>query len=259
MLDLIYNPNAWAALLALTAMEIVLGIDNIIFISLLVSKLKENAAKHARQLGLAMALIFRIILLYFLTWLIGLTEPVIKIREFDLSWRDIVLILGGLFLIVKATREIHDEIEGEKHARTASRAREAFFWVIVQVTLIDIVFSVDSIITAIGMADDIEVMVAAVVIAMIVMYLASGFVSDFIKKYPTVKMLALAFLVLIGVSLVADGFGFHIPRGYIYFSMAFAAGVEFINVMVKRNNRKTSLKLPASKPKVRRRAAARAR
>ncbi len=239
MLDLIYDPNVWAALLALTAMEIVLGIDNLIFISILVSKLKKEAARRARQIGLGLALVFRIILLYFLTWLIGLTQPVFAFRGFDLSWRDLVLIAGGLFLIVKATREIHDEIEGS-HAKASAgaAAQNAFAWVILQVILIDIVFSVDSIITAIGMADHVEVMVAAVIISMIVMYLASGVVSDFVHRYPTVKMLALAFLVLIGVALVADGLGFHIPRGYIYFAMAFSAGVEFINVLVKRNSGK---------------------
>lgn len=158
----------------------------------------------------------------------------------DWSWRDIVLIAGGLFLIVKATREIHDEIEGTEEAQitTGKAAREAFAWVVVQVVLIDIVFSVDSIITAIGIADHVEVMVAAVVIAMIVMYFAAAFVSDFVKRFPTLKMLALNFLVLIGVALVADGMGFHIPRGYIYFAMAFAAGIEFFNVLVRRRQQK---------------------
>ncbi len=258
MLELIYDPNVWVALLALTAMEIVLGIDNVIFISILVSKLKGEAAKRARQIGLALALVFRIILLYLLTWLIGLTQPLFAFRGFDLSWRDLVLIAGGLFLIVKATREIHDEVEGGKHKNAASNAGNAFAWVIFQVILIDIVFSVDSIITAIGMADHVEVMVAAVIISMFVMYLASGVVSDFVQRYPTVKMLALAFLVLIGVALVADGLGFHIPRGYIYFAMAFSAGVEFINVLMKRNKIKTK-KSPAVRPQVKTRAASRSR
>jgi predicted tellurium resistance membrane protein TerC len=256
MLELIYDPHVWAALLALTAMEIVLGIDNVIFISILVSKLKAEAAKRARQIGLALALVFRIILLYFLTWLIGLTQPVFAFRGFDLSWRDLVLIAGGLFLIVKATREIHDEIEGGHHDSAASKAGSAFAWVIFQVIIIDIVFSVDSIITAIGMADHVEVMVAAVIISMGVMYAASGVVSDFVHRYPTVKMLALAFLVLIGVALVADGLGFHIPRGYIYFAMAFSAGVEFINVLMKRNKERHAKRKPA---KMRRAKTARAR
>lgn len=257
MLELIYDPHVWAALLALTAMEIVLGIDNVIFISILVSKLKAKAARRARQIGLALALVFRIILLYFLTWLIGLTQPVFAFRGFDLSWRDLVLIAGGLFLIVKATREIHDEIEGGgPRESVGATAQNAFAWVIFQVIIIDIVFSVDSIITAIGMADHVEVMVTAVVISMIVMYLASGVVADFVHRYPTVKMLALAFLVLIGVALVADGLGFHIPRGYIYFAMAFSAGVETINVLMKRNRGKRPKEKAA---KARRIRAARAR
>jgi len=237
MLTWLLDPHAWAALAALTAMEIVLGIDNVVFISILVSRLPAEEAKRARQIGLALAFAFRIVLLFLLTWLIGLTAPVLKYGEWDLSWRDIVLIAGGLFLIIKATREVHAEIEGEHEAPKAIAARNAYYLVLGQVVVIDIVFSVDSIITAIGMAQQIEIMVLAVLIAVAVMYVASGPVTSFIARHPTTKMLALAFLLLIGMALIADGGGFHIPRGYIYFAMAFAGGVEFFNVLAGRRRR----------------------
>ena len=239
MFDLIFDPHAWAALMALTAIEIVLGIDNVVFISVLISRLPPKARERARQIGLGLALIFRIVLLFFLTWLIGLTEPVIAVLAQEFSWRDLVLIGGGLFLLTKATREVHAEIEGEP-METAASPRSAFYWVVAQVAVIDMVFSIDSIITAIGMARDIEIMVLAVMIAVAVMYVASGAVSAFIARHPTTKMLALAFLLLIGVALVADGMGFHIPRGYIYFSMAFAAAVEFFNVLARRRRRRVT-------------------
>jgi predicted tellurium resistance membrane protein TerC len=237
MLALLLDPHAWTALAALTAMEIVLGIDNVVFISILVSRLPAEEAKRTRQIGLALALLFRIVLLFLLTWLIGLTAPVLKYGEWDLSWRDIVLIAGGLFLIIKATREVHTEIEGEHEASEAIAAYSAFYLVLGQVVVIDIVFSVDSIITAIGMAQQIEIMVLAVLIAVAVMYVASSPVTSFIARHPTTKMLALAFLLLIGMALVADGVGFHIPRGYIYFAMAFAGGVEFFNVLAGRSRK----------------------
>ena len=237
MLAWIADPHAWAALAALTAIEIVLGVDNIVFISVLVSRLPAAAAKRARQIGLALALVFRIALLFALTWIIGLTEPVFKYGDWDLSWRDIVLIGGGLFLLTKATREVHEEIEGDDEAPTVMQTRSAFYWVVGQVIVIDIVFSVDSIITAIGMSQQIEIMVLAILIAVAVMYAASGAVSRFITRHPTTKMLALTFLMLIGVALIADGGGFHIPRGYIYFAMAFAGGVEFLNVLARRRRK----------------------
>jgi predicted tellurium resistance membrane protein TerC len=239
MVSLIFDPNAWAALVSLTALEIVLGIDNVVFIAVLVARLEKAAARRARQIGLALALVFRVLLLFFLTWLIGLTEPVIEFAARALSWRDLILGAGGLFLIAKATQEIHAEVEGTEEARAGATATagRAFVWVIVQVIVIDIVFSIDSIVTAIGMAQDVEIMVLAVLIAVAVMYAASGVVAGFIAEHPTVKMLALAFLVLIGVALVADGMGFHIPRGYIYFAMAFAAAVEFVNVLARRRRR----------------------
>jgi predicted tellurium resistance membrane protein TerC len=238
MTELLTNPEAWAALLTLTALEIVLGIDNVIFLSVVVSRIPEPQAKRARQIGLALALIFRILLLSLLVWLIGLTQPVLTVRGLDLSWRDIILIGGGLFLIAKATHEIHGEVESAADGAAPSGGASAFFWVIVQIIVIDVVFSLDSIITAIGMAQDLAIMIAAVMIACLVMYISSGPVSRFVAEHPTTKMLALAFLVLIGVALVADGFSFHIPRGYIYFAIAFSAAVEFFNVLARRNRRK---------------------
>ena len=238
MIDLLFDPQAWAALVTLTVLEIVLGIDNVIFISVLVSRCSEEKAKRARQIGLSLALLFRIILLGALTWLMSLTQSLITLLGMAISWRDITLTGGGLFLIGKATHEIRAEVEARDEEPGAAPVRTSFFWVVVQLILIDLVFSLDSIITAIGMAKDIEVMVAAVVIAIIVMYVASGPVSCFIAENPTTKMLALAFLMLIGVALIADGFEFHLPRGYIYAAMAFAALVELFNVLARRNRRK---------------------
>lgn len=235
MIELIYSPEAWAALLTLTALEIVLGIDNVIFLSVLVSRIPEPRATHARQVGLALALIFRIALLSVLVWLIGLTKPVFTVFDQSFSWRDIILIGGGLFLIAKATHEIHGEVEAREQQGGEADAGKAFFWVIVQIVIVDLVFSIDSIITAIGMAKDLEIMIAAVVIAMAVMYVSSGPVARFVVEHPTTKMLALAFLVLIGVALVADGFQFHIPRGYIYFAILFSVAVEFFNILARRN------------------------
>jgi len=238
MIELLTSPEAWAALLTLTVLEIVLGIDNVIFISVLVARIPEPQATRARQIGLLLALVFRIVLLSLLVWLIGLTEPVITVKGAALSWRDIILIAGGLFLIAKATHEIHAEVEAGEGEHDERSVTSAFFWVIMQIIVIDMVFSLDSIITAIGMAQDLEIMVTAVVIACVIMYISSGPVARFVAEYPTTKMLALAFLVLIGVALVADGFKFHIPRGYIYFAITFSAAVEFFNVLAKRNRRK---------------------
>ncbi|MFZ1814327.1 MAG: TerC family protein [Rhizobiaceae bacterium] len=231
MLELLQDPNAWLALATLSAMEIVLGIDNIVFISVIVSRLPPAEARRARMIGLSLALLFRIALLFVLTWLIGLTEPVLSFGDWGMSWRDIILFSGGLFLVYKATSEIHDEIEGENAQEEAGRKRSGrFAFIIGQIIIIDIVFSIDSIVTAIGMAEQVEIMIAAVIIAVLIMFAASGSVSGFISRHPTTKMLALSFLMLIGVALVADGIGFHIPRGYIYFAMAFSALVEGINI-----------------------------
>jgi len=239
MINLLTSPEAWAALLTLTALEIVLGIDNVIFLSVIVSRIPEPQATRARQIGLALALIFRIVLLSLLVWLIGLTEAVFTLHDKAFSWRDIILIGGGLFLIAKATHEIHGEVEGDE-ADEQKGGASAFLWVILQIIVIDVVFSLDSIITAIGMAQELAIMIAAVVIACFIMYASSGPVARFVAEHPTTKMLALAFLVLIGVALVADGFEFHIPRGYIYFAIAFSAAVEFFNVLAKRNRQKPS-------------------
>lgn len=239
MIELLSSPEAWAALLTLTALEIVLGIDNVIFLSVLVSRIPEPQATRARQIGLALALIFRIALLSVLVWLIGLTQPVFTAFDMGFSWRDIILIGGGVFLIAKATHEIHGEVEAREGGETAGQGpQKAFFWVIVQIIIVDLVFSLDSIITAIGMAKDLEIMIAAVIIACIVMYVSSGPVARFVAEHPTTKMLALAFLVLIGVALVADGFEFHIPRGYIYFAIAFSLAVEVFNIMARKNRKR---------------------
>ncbi len=238
MIELLTSTEAWAALLTLTALEIVLGIDNVIFISVVVSRIPETQARRARQIGLALALVFRIILLSLLVWLIGLTEAVLTVRGSAFSWRDLILIGGGLFLIGKATHEIHAEVEAAEDEDQRAPGKRAFLLVIIQIIIIDVVFSLDSVITAIGMAQELEIMIAAVVIACLIMYASSGPVAKFVADHPTTKMLALAFLVLIGVALVADGFRFHIPRGYIYFAIVFAAAVEFFNVLAKRNRKK---------------------
>ena len=240
MIALLTSPEAWAALLTLTALEIVLGIDNVIFLSVIVSRIPEAQAKRARQIGLALALLFRILLLTLLVWLIGLTEAILTVKGMAFSWRDIILVGGGLFLIAKATHEIHAEVEARGEDNGGAPGGGAFFWVIIQIIVIDLVFSLDSIITAIGMAQDLEIMIAAVTIACLIMYASSGPVARFVAEHPTTKMLALAFLVLIGVALVADGFKFHIPRGYIYFAIAFSAAVEAFNVLAKRNRKKTA-------------------
>jgi predicted tellurium resistance membrane protein TerC len=233
---LLADPNAWAALLSLSVLEIVLGIDNLVFISLLTSGLEEQKARHARRIGLALAFIFRVVMLATLTWLVRLTQPLFFLFTIGISWRDIILIGGGLFLIGKATYEIHREVEGAADDKAISvRSAPA---AIAQIVIIDLVFSIDSIITAIGTTEHLEIMVIAVVIAMLIMYAAAGPVGNFIAEHPTTKMLALAFLVLIGVALIADGFDLHIPRGYIYFAMAFAAAVEAINVLVSRRRRR---------------------
>lgn len=239
MFALLTDANAWAALLTLTALEIVLGIDNLVFIAVLTARLDASRARRARAVGLSLAFVFRVLLLASLSWIIGLTRPVLTITELSFSWRDIILIAGGLFLIAKATREIHNEVEAKDHDVNVAH-REALSSVIIQLAVIDLVFSVDSIITAVGLADDLEIMIAAVVIAMIVMFAAAGPVGQFIEAHPTTKMLALAFLLLIGAALLADGFHFHIPRGYIYTAMGFAAAVELFNVLARRNRQKKS-------------------
>ena len=233
-LALITDPNAWAALVTLTALEIVLGVDNVIFVSLLAANLDPVSGRRARQIGLLLALVFRVALLFALTSLGRLRHPLIIIAGNEISWRDIILIGGGLFLIAKATFEIHAEIDDDEVAKAAaSRARSNIAVVIFEIAVVDLVFSINSIVTAIGMAQQIEVMIAAVIIAVAVMYAASEPVAAFIVRHPTTKMLALSFLILIGVALIADGFDVHIPRGYVYFAMAFAAAVEAFNILAR--------------------------
>ncbi len=249
MLVLLSDPAAWASLASLTLMEIVLGIDNVVFISVLIGGLPRAQAIQARRAGLALALVFRIALLLILTWVIGLTEPVFSALGHDFSWRDLIMITGGGFLIFKATSEIHGVIEEDDVIKSVKQAQAAFMVIVSQIIVLDAVFSVDSIVTAIGMAQHVEVMIAAVIIAMGVMYVASGPIARFIEAHPTTKMLALAFLILIGVTLVADGLGFHIPKGYIYSAMAFSILVEGFNIFAstKRKQRKSEAKAAARK------------
>jgi predicted tellurium resistance membrane protein TerC len=235
-MDWLANPDIWASLLTLTLMEIVLGIDNVIFIALLVSRLPEHQQARARTLGLGAALIMRVILLFGIVWLTRLVEPLFSVMENDISWRDIILIAGGIFLVVKATTEIHHTIEGEETERKVG-VKAAFGMTIVQIMLLDIVFSFDSVLTAIGMAQHIEIMITAVVIAIGVMLFASGPISNFIHKHPTTKMLALSFLLMIGMALIADGFDFHLPRGYIYAAIGFSVLVEVLNLSMQRKRR----------------------
>lgn len=230
-MELLFDPTVWVSFASLTVMEIVLGIDNIVFISVLVAGLPKEAADRARKIGLILALVFRILLLLVIAWVIGLTAPLFTLFEHEFSWRDLILLAGGLFLIYKATHEIHGEIEDPEMTKPANMADAVFTAVVVQIVIVDAVFSIDSIVTAIGMAQHIEVMIAAVIVAMAVMYAASGPIADFVHKHPTTKMLALAFLILIGVTLVADGLGFHVPKGYIYSAMAFSVLVEAFNIV----------------------------
>ncbi len=232
-MDWIFDPQAWLALTTLTALEIVLGIDNIIFISILVGRLPEEQRPRARFIGLSLAMISRILLLFCLSWVMGLTRPLFHLFDHPFSGRDLILFGGGLFLLVKSTFEIHDSLEGvEGHAE--ERVASSFAGILAQIAVLDIIFSLDSVITAVGMAKDLGVMVTAVILAVLVMMAAAGRISDFVDAHPTLKMLALSFLILIGVTLVADGLGFHIPKGYIYFAMAFSVAVEILNLKIRR-------------------------
>jgi predicted tellurium resistance membrane protein TerC len=227
------DPQIWIALATLTALEVVLGIDNVVFISILASKLPTTQQSRARRLGLLLAMGTRIALLFAITWVIRLTAPLFAVLGQEISGRDIILIAGGLFLLAKSTHEIHEKLEGES-GRTAERIPPSFASVLVQIMLLDIVFSLDSVITAVGMVDDIAIMIAAVVIAVGFMMLFAGPVSTFVERHPTVKMLALSFLLLIGMLLIAEGLDQHIPKGYIYFAMAFSVFVETLNLRLKR-------------------------
>ncbi len=232
-MEWILDPQIWASLLALTALEIVLGIDNVIFISIISASLPPAQGERARRLGLTAALAIRIVLLAGIAWIVGLRAPIAEVFGFALSWRDALLLAGGLFLLGKGTREIHHSVDTGKDDKGAGGA-ESFGAVIAQIIVLDAVFSLDSVITAVGMAEHLPVMIAAVTIAIAIMMLASEPVSAFIERHPTAKMLALSFLLLVGVALVADGMHFHIPRGYLYFAIAFSAGVETLNLIAAR-------------------------
>lgn len=239
-MDWITDPQAWLALVTLTAMEIVLGIDNIIFISILAGRLPEKEQPRARFLGLLVALVSRVLLLLSLTWVMKLTNPLFSVFGNEISGRDLILIVGGLFLLGKSTHEIHNKLEGETESARGARSA-SFAFVIIQIFVLDIVFSLDSVITAIGMASQVSIMVLAVIIAVIFMMIFSGAISNFVNRHPTVKMLALSFLLLIGVTLIADGFGTHIPKGYIYFAMAFSVFVEMLNLRMRGKSRPVHL------------------
>jgi predicted tellurium resistance membrane protein TerC len=232
--------EGWIALLTLTMLEIVLGIDNIVFISILAGKLPPQARERARKTGLILAMLIRILLLLSIKWVMGLTTPLFGLFGHQVSGRDLILLIGGLFLLAKSTHEIHNNLEGEE-GHVEGNAAASFGATIVQILLLDIVFSLDSVITAVGMADDVSIMIIAVVIAVGVMFIASGSISAFVERHPTVKMLALSFLLLIGVSLVADGFGQHIEKGYIYFAMGFSVFVEMINLRIRARTRPVHL------------------
>lgn len=238
MFEFLSDPAIWASLATLTLMEVVLGIDNVVFISVLVSKLPQQSADRARKIGLTLALVFRIVLLLIISWIIGLSQTLFTAFEHDFSWRDLILIAGGIFLIYKATHEIHQEIEEDEVEDIERSAKAAFGSVILQIVVVDAVFSIDSIVTAIGMAQHVQVMIAAVVISMALMFVASGAIASFIARHPTTKMLALSFLLLIGVTLVAEGLGVHVPKGYIYFAMAFAILVEGANILASARKKK---------------------
>jgi len=251
MFDWIADPNAWIALATLTALEIVLGVDNIIFISILVGRLPPEKRDLARRLGLSLAMGTRILLLLSLAWIMRLTEPLFSVLGKGISGRDLILIGGGLFLLWKSVHEIHNSLEGDNDAGSDSGAAAAagasFAGVLVQIAIIDIVFSLDSVITAVGLADDVMVMVIAIVAAVAVMMFAAKPIGDFVDTHPTIKILALAFLVLVGVTLIGEGFGAHLPKGYIYFAMAFSFAVEMINIRM-RKRMKAPLKLRKDMP-----------
>ncbi|KAF0224054.1 MAG: membrane protein [Rhodospirillaceae bacterium] len=245
MMEWLTDPQLWISLLTLAALEIVLGIDNLVFLTILSDRLPEAQRPLARKLGLAFALITRLALLASLSWIVGLVDPVFTVWDHAVSWRDIILIGGGLFLLTKATHEIHGSLEGEEddgQGGAVKAAAAGFVATIIQIGILDIVFSLDSVITAVGMVDQLEVMATAVIIAVIVMLVAAGPLSAFVSAHPTVKMLALSFLLLVGMALIADGLGFHIPKGYLYFAMGFSVLVEALNLIARRRRKPVKLR-----------------
>lgn len=238
-MEWIANPQIWIGLLTLTALEIVLGIDNVVFISIVAGKLPAGQQDRARRTGLALAMFMRILLLLSLTWIMGLTHPLVSVFGINVSGRALILIAGGLFLIAKSTREIHLKLE-EEDEHGIARKRATFGAVLLQILLLDVIFSLDSVITAVGMVDHIAVMIAAVMIAVSMMMFFAGMVSRFVERHPTIKMLALSFLLLIGVNLIGDGLGFHIPKGYTYFAMGFSVFVEMLNLRIRKRKLKAA-------------------
>lgn len=238
-MEIFLQPDTWVALLTLTFLEIILGIDNIIFISLVAGKVPEESQKKARLGGLSLALIMRILLLLSITWIIGLTKPVLTIADFELSWRDIILVAGGIFLLVKSTLEIHHKVEGqEEENKTGVKAKPtlSFTSAIIQIVLLDLVFSFDSILTAVGLTDQIILMVIAVIVSIIVMMIFAKPVGEFVNKHPTIQILALSFLILIGVMLIVEGAHYHVPKGYIYFAVFFSLAIEMLNMRFRKKN-----------------------
>jgi predicted tellurium resistance membrane protein TerC len=234
MFEWLVSPEAWIALATLTALEIVLGVDNIIFISILVGRLPESQRAFARRLGLGLAMMTRLALLFSITWVMGLTEPWFTVFAYEISGRDVILVGGGLFLVAKATHEIHNSLEGVIESDSAHVAAAGFGMVLVQIALLDIVFSLDSVITAVGLVDEIAIMAIAIILAVGVMLMAANAIGNFVDKHPTIKILALSFLILVGVTLMVEGFDVHVPKGYIYFAMAFSVTVEMLNIRMRK-------------------------
>ena len=232
-MEWITDPQAWIAFATLVVLELVLGVDNVIFISILAGKLPAHQQHKARTIGLGLAVLSRLLLLFSLFWIIGLTEPLFSVLSFEISGRDIILIAGGLFLLGKSTHEIHQKLEGME-GHTSARVKPSFASVIVQVLLLDVIFSLDSVITAVGMVDQLPIMMAAVVVAALAMIVSAGPISGFVDRHPTIKMLALSFLIMVGMALIAEGFKFHVPKGYIYFAMAFSVAVEMLNIRMRK-------------------------
>jgi predicted tellurium resistance membrane protein TerC len=231
-MELLTNPDIWLSFLTLCLLEIVLGIDNLIFISILTNKLPKEQQAKARKLGLSLALLMRVVLLFSITWVMGLTSDLFSLGSIGISGRDLILLLGGLFLVYKSVKEIHERVEEAGENEEELKQIVGFNAVILQIIVIDLVFSLDSVITAVGMVDEISVMIAAVIVSMIIMFLSATSISNFVNKHPAIKILALSFLIMIGMALIAEGLDFHIPKGYIYFSMAFAFAVEVININI---------------------------